>query len=122
MSVTVKELALEARVRELERENYILRNEKGVFDRAIVTPMEALEPVPVAPRVLDLRCLANWSVKFDTILGRPHVVGRSYGKDGSFGYSYFMEKIDRVHQNVKLEILGKLHERVFHELAKYYRL
>lgn len=116
--VTPRELALERKVAELERELYayrVLGNEDTLRHTTLREP-EIMQTTVHAPEI-RLRRFGEFSAERDPNRLSWHMIGRAGYGARTLSYSYYISDLGSAHHPTY--ILTDLHRRLIHELANH---
>ena len=121
MFETPAEIALRARVRELERELLYLKTQNFIIEDT-----EMVCGYPVKEMQLDeslpMVRVANWTVSQNARWGPCHFVVRGIARpkdDEVLNLSYYLDEM--VGRNSTISLFAHLHERTMRMLAEHYR-
>lgn len=111
-------VALRLRIQELERENAMLRHERGVWphNMPLTVPIADLAISTVAVDYLSLHKVASWDIKLDA-LGQAHWLGRAKGEKDELRLEYFTERSVLASREHQAWVLTEMLKRAIQEVA-----
>jgi hypothetical protein len=120
--ITVKELALEARVAELERENARLRMDaREPLLRVSREPLPEKEIAVSYPAPPMLNLVGEWMAEPRMYGEGLQLLGKVRSKNGVLGTTQYVSGRE-LDSNHAIEVLVHLHEVLIRDLVKHYRL
>ena len=111
-------VALKLRIEELERENAMLRHERGVWphNMPLTVPLSDLPISTITVDYLVLRKVASWEIKLDA-LGQAHWLGRAKGDENELCLEYFTERRFLASREHQAWVLTEMLKRAIQEVA-----